>query len=83
MNYYSDENIEKQRHQDQTYVQRQSALCGSEAGMQPTASKYTTSNIIEILWVVVKEILAHKKTAPAVYKDINTVVILYYIKKYM
>jgi len=69
----------QQRHQDQTYVQRQSTLCGSEAGMQPFATKYTTSNIIQITWVVVKEILAHKQAAPAI--DITKIltVILYYI----
>jgi len=59
-------------------------LCGSEAGMQPFATKYTTFNIIEIIWVVVKEILAHKQTAPAIdITKILTVVILYCIKKYM
>jgi len=52
--------------------------------MQPFATKYTTFNIIEIIWVVVKEILAHKQTAPAIdITKILTVVILYCIKKYM
>jgi len=61
-----------------TYIQRQPTLCGPEAGMQPSASKNTTSYICEILRIIVEKILANEQTAPAVdyYKDISTLVVI-------
>jgi hypothetical protein len=43
--------------------------------MQPSASKYTTTNIREILRIVVEEILSHKQTASAIV-DITMILLL-------
>lgn len=57
---------------DQTYIEGQSTLCSSKAGVQPSASKNTTSYVSEILWIIVEEILANKQTTSAI--DINGVI---------
>lgn len=62
---YSDEKIDYKA-TDQTYVKRQATLCSSETGMEPSASKNTSSYICKILWIIVEEILAHKQATSAI-----------------